>query len=116
MLGTACRLRLPLIKHRRGGISQQGVNLTISKISRKHKILMGSLNAINEVNQMISDSNKIFMDSKVEIALRGRLRINLYASEILSEMFLIEKFKVFFKYSDVDIFKRLRFLKYALAS
>lgn len=110
LMGGAKRLALPLVKHRRGGVSQ--VKMRFSYREKIDRLIRSANDSILERSEILRDAAKLGQD--VEHFLWGQLRLASYTSSILQATRFTEKLRLFTAYSDVPLSKRVRFIQLAL--
>lgn len=103
------RLPKPLIKHRRGGISQKSFPKT-----KKDLLLVAALDSVTELNQMLDDA--ICLGKKTEFLkiIDFKLQEYKYAVEVLRSNSKIKSIKIFYRTTNVPFFKKIRYLNYSL--
>jgi hypothetical protein len=110
LMGGAKRLALPLVKHRRGGVSQMKTRLSYrEKIDR---LIRSAHESLLERSEILQDAARLGL--QVEHFLLMQLRLASYTTSIFQATRFAEKLSVFKAYSDVPLSKRLRFIQLAL--
>jgi glycosyltransferase involved in cell wall biosynthesis len=112
MMGGAIRLPIPLVYHRRGGVSQPERPMLIG--SKKQRLLLGANANLIELNQFILDASKLGMGNAVKELVAPKYALETYTKNILESRRIFEKINFFIKSRNVYFSKRIRFLKYAL--
>jgi glycosyltransferase involved in cell wall biosynthesis len=110
MMGGALRIPVPLVKHRRGGISQLKRRYTYEQ--KKAKLLASARNSLLECQEISRDAK--LLSQQVEVYLGGQVNLALYMIEILEAVTFIEKCQIFFAYPSVSLNKRLRFFQFTV--
>lgn len=111
MKGGAKTLHKPLIYHREGGVTGFQSKNIYEKINRLKVV---SVSSIADSSQMILDSSSTIFAKILYQKLNKNLVTAKFINEVFSEKSSSQKIKLFFIYSDVSIFKRIRFFSYAM--
>jgi len=110
LMGGAKRLALPLVKHRRGGVSQ--VKKRFSYQQKIDRLIRSANDSILERSEILQDAAKLGLH--VEPYLLAQLRLASYTISIFQATRLAEKLSLFTAYSDVPLSKRVRLIQLAL--
>lgn len=111
LMGGAVRLPLPLIKHRRGGVSQQSINYSYNiKIKR---LIKSSFDTEFECKQMFNDAVALKANPKVFTKLNENLEIAFYKNRVLSAEKVREKKDIFFNSPNVSLLKKIRYFQFS---
>jgi len=112
MMAGAIRLPIPLIYHRRGGVSQPERPMLVG--SKKQRLLLGATANLIELKQFILDASKLDMENAVRELVVSKYALETYTKKMLESRSIFEKIKIFIKSGNVYFSKRIRFLKYGL--
>lgn len=112
LMNGAVRVAQPLVRHRRGGVSQQVKNYHY-EIKRK-KMIDSARDGILECHQMMSDALLFGLkDQKVLQVLEKKIRLGNFIYEMLSQSSVYAKFHLMAKSTDLPFFKRFRYFNFA---
>jgi len=109
MMGGAIRCALPLVKHRRGGISQARRLWTY--LEKKARLIKSSHEALLERDEILLDAACLGLD--IAWAVEESLHSNTYALRVLQADSTLQMFKYFFSSKMVSWGKRIKFLSFA---
>jgi glycosyltransferase involved in cell wall biosynthesis len=112
MMGGAIRLPIPLVYHRRGGVSQPERHMLIG--SKKQRLLWSANANLIELNQFILDASKLNMDNSVRELTDSKYALEIYTKNMLESRRIFEKINIFIKSRNINFSKRIRLLKYGL--
>ena len=112
LMNGAVRVAQPLVRHRRGGVSQQAKNYSY-EIKRK-KMVDSARDGILECNQMIGDALLSgFKCQDVIQVLENKIRLGNFICEMLSESSVYAKFQLMLQSTDLPFIKRFRHFNFA---
>lgn len=114
LLNGCSRLSKPLVMHRQGGISQPPKYLNHQ--SKKDRLLHGSKKSLIELHQMLEDAKLLNKYQQLYKLLQPTILLKEYIYAILSTENKIDVLTIFIKAKHISLIKRIRYLKYALAS
>jgi glycosyltransferase involved in cell wall biosynthesis len=113
LLNGAVRLDQPLVKHRRGGVSQKKKNY-VYEVKRK-KMVDSALDGILESKQMLSDAALCDLkDQDVLLTIKKKNQFSEFAYEMLSESNFWQKCVLMLRASELSFAKRLRYFQFAV--
>lgn len=112
MLGTAKRLPVALVFHRRGGLSQPTQSL--HGISKKKMLIHGLFQGQNELRQMLDDSKLLNQYKKLMSLIGPKYLEYSYGYKMLTSSNKNEAIKLFFTFKGIKMSKRIRYLNYAI--
>ena len=106
-LRSATRLALPLVKHRRGGVSQP----LIQKFElKKRRLIKGVKHGLHELSQILEDSEIIGVAEIIRPAHLRKINEYRYALEILNSKSLIHQIRLFLENNSIRLDKRIRYI------
>ena len=114
LMGGAIRLSLPLVKHRRGGITQQPKNHSYS--IKKEKLLQSSIDTLAECEQMRADASIFDCPAPVLIKIAETSLIAKYAHDILSARNFQEMYRLFQHTTGIPFAKKFRYFHFTAFS
>jgi hypothetical protein len=107
-MGGAIRLPIPLVKHRKGGISQQSSNY--SYFIKKEKLLQSALDTLHESDQMLRDASIL----GYSVLLLNKIAVTKATAQYSLNMILAknwkEQFNLFWHTKHIPLTKKFRFL------
>lgn len=112
LLNSVKRIEKPLVFHRRGGLSQPQKNYLYP--SKKEALLKGLSEGYVELNQMLEDSKRLNKGSEFLRFNGHAYNMYCYGQLILKSQTKFEALRIFITYRGVKIFKKIRYLNYAL--
>jgi len=112
LMNGAVRLNQPLVKHRRGGVSQAKKNY-VYEIKRR-KMLASSVDGNLECNQMLADAalNGLH-DHEVLSVIKKQIHLNEFICEIFAPNTLWRKCVLFYKENELPLAKRFRYFHFS---
>lgn len=114
ILKKSCfRLPEPLIKHRRGGVSQSTTN-SINK-NKKELLIQGVNSGLIELSQMIEDAKILGKEDDFLLLALPLYAEYEFASMILKSESKFDSIKKFFLTKNVRLSKKIRYLNYSIA-
>jgi len=112
LMSGAVRLGKPLVRHRRGGISQKQEH---GKKTYKYQELAKSCQrSLIEADQMLGDAKIIGFFAKVLPRIQQAQQTSSYGYQILTSADMREKISLFFKTPNISFAKRFRFGMHAI--
>ncbi len=111
MMGGARNLRMPLVKHRRGGISQIKTKLSLE--AKRKKLIQSAQAALVEREEMVQDA-KMLNIAGVENLLNDQLQLNSYVVALLEERRFSKQIEVVRKYKSVAVRKHVKYFGFAV--
>jgi glycosyltransferase involved in cell wall biosynthesis len=112
VMNGAVRLAQPLVKHRRGGVSQQAKNYNY--VAKRKKMIDSAKDGILESHQMMSDALQFGLKGhEVLTVLEKKIGLGSFISEMLSESSVYSKVHLMVKSTDLPFFKRFRYFHFA---
>ncbi|HQR86872.1 MAG: hypothetical protein B7Y59_11605 [Burkholderiales bacterium 35-55-47] len=112
LMNGAVRLDQPLVKHRRGGVSQRKKNY-VYEIKRK-KMLDSCLDGVLECKQMLSDAALCSLhEHQVLSDIKKEIELNVFAYEMLSLSSFSHKCALLFKENQLPFSKCFRYFQFA---
>lgn len=109
LMGGALRLPVPLVKHRRGGVSQSKKKLTYSE--KKLKLINSARFSLIERLEIINDAAMLGL--KVESNLDRQFKLANYMIAILEEASFFKRLLILVLSTGVPLVKKLRFFQFA---
>jgi len=109
LMGGAKRLPIPLVKHRRGGISQTKIRFSYQ--AKKLKLIQSAYESILERDELLRDAE--ILGKEIKPCLSSQLSLANYMISIFNASSGLSRLKVFITYSNVPFMKRLRFFQLA---
>lgn len=106
------RLPTPLVKHRRGGLSQP--TSKVSQKSKKMRLLKGVNEGLLELNQMLEDADYLGDKQPLFMMLKSKYFEYQYAFNTLTSEKKIDAIKTFLITNNVRISKKIRYLNYSI--
>ena len=114
LLGGASTVSKPLLKHRRGGISQQDSKHGYG--IKKQKLIKSALNSHAEANQMLSDALIIGCPDDILEALKTQKEIATFIQHMLLAENFLQKAKLFFLTKKIPWHKKFRYFQFSTLS
>ncbi len=112
LMNGAVRIAQPLVRHRRGGVSQQAKNYHYE--AKRKKLIESAQDGILECHQMMSDALLSGLkDQNILQVLEKKIRLGKFICEMLSESSVYTKFHLMAKSTDLPFFKRFRYFHFA---
>jgi len=109
----ASRLPSSLIMHRRGGMSQL-LNWKAIYRNKKDALLKSAENNLIEYHQFLNDANKLNRNDEFVTLYEHYRKHAEYGLKILTKEGFFAKLYIFFQHSNINFWKRIRYLGYAL--
>jgi len=115
LMNGAVRIAQPLVKHRRGGVSQQAKNYNYE--TKRKKLIDSAQDGILECHQMMSDALLSGLkDQNVLQVLEKKVRLGKFICEMLNEKSVLAKFHLMLTSTDLPFFKRFRYFQFSTFS
>jgi len=115
LMGGAVRIAQPLVKHRRGGVSQQAKNYNYE--IKRQKMIDSAHGGILECQQMMRDAQQSSLQNQdILQVLDKKLRLENYILQMLSASSVYAKFMLLTKATDLPFAKRFRFFQFSTFS
>jgi hypothetical protein len=112
LMNGAVRIAQPLVRHRRGGVSQQAKNYYYE--AKLKKMIVSAHDGILESYQMMSDALLSGLkDQDVLQVHEKKIRLGNFICDMLSESSVYAKFHLMAKSTDLPLFKRFRYFHLA---
>jgi hypothetical protein len=112
LMNGAVRIAQPLVRHRRGGVSQQAKNYHYE--AKRKKLIESAQDGILECHQMMSDALLSGLkDQNILQVLEKKIRLGKFICEMLSESSVYTKFHLMAKSTDLPFLKRFRYFHFA---
>ncbi len=111
MMGGAANLRMQLVKHRRGGISQTKTKFSIEQ--KRNRLIQSASAALLECDEIVLDAHMLGIVS-IETLLNEPLKLNNYVVALLKERFFWRQIEIARQYKSVAIRKHIKFLGFAI--
>lgn len=112
LMSGAARLDQPLVKHRRGGVSQREKNY-VYEVKRR-KMLDSCADGILECKQMLSDAALCELHGHQVLAvIHRKIEMNEFAHDMLSHSGLAQKWIRLFTANGLPFSKRFRYFQFA---
>ena len=108
LMGGAARLSMPLVKHRRGGISQQRKNYSYEV--KRQKLLSSAVHGMHEIGQMQRDAKLIGCDAEILEVLDLQVKLYEFETDMLLSTTLYSQIHLFINAPRLSLAKRLRYL------
>jgi glycosyltransferase involved in cell wall biosynthesis len=108
LMGGAVRLPIPLVKHRRGGMSQKGFQIG----HRRAEISRSMSFEILELQQFLRDATALNQQLKVEDVIRHRMAFCNSVLTLFKSSTPIKSLIVFWRSSEVPLKDRYRYSRY----
>lgn len=112
LMNGAVRLDKPLVKHRRGGISQKRED--DQKTYKDQELAKSCQRSLIEAQQMLEDAEKMGWSEQVLPYLRRAQQNNAYGYKILTSTDMREKISLFLHTPNISFAKRFRYGVHAL--
>ncbi len=109
LLGGAHSLHKPLVRHRQGGV---GSTTAFSAKSKGALLIKKAPIATADLNQMLEDAKKVSREAELLPALKKPMAEAKFTEEIAVTKGFKETFRLFQKYSDAPLLKRIRIYIY----
>jgi glycosyltransferase involved in cell wall biosynthesis len=113
-MGGAATISSPLLYHRRGGISQQGVKDSYDE--KIQKLISSAKNSQTEATQMLLDALVFRCEENIVNTLRIQKEMSEFVQNILLEDSLLRKIKLFISTKNIPWIKKFRFLQFSTLS
>jgi glycosyltransferase involved in cell wall biosynthesis len=115
LMNGAVRIAHPLVRHRRGGVSQQSKNYNYE--AKRKKMIDSARDGILECHQMMNDALLFGLKKQDTLQLLDKKALlGNFICEMLSESSVYEKFKLMAKSTDLPFFKRFRYFHFSTFS
>ena len=112
LMNGAVRIAQPLVRHRRGGVSQQAKNYYYE--AKLKKMIDSARDGILECHQMMSDALLSGLNDQDALqVLEKKARLGNFICEMLRESSVYAKFHLMAKSTDLPFFKRFRYFYFA---
>ncbi len=112
LMNGAVRLNQPLVKHRRGGVSQAKKNY-VYEIKRK-RMLASSVDGNLECNQMLADASLNGLhDHEVLSVIKKQIQLNEFICEIFAQNTFWRKCVLMCKKNELPVAKRFRYFHFS---
>ena len=111
LMGGALRLAQPLVRHRRGGVSNADSVKTYE--NQRNNLIASASQGIHEVDQYLSDALLLGVREEVIVYLRKLRRNFEFTIDCLNSKSLGERFRVILENNDVSFRTRQRFFLFA---
>lgn len=113
LMNGAVRVAQPLVRHRRGGVSQQAKNYYYE--AKRKKMIDSARDGILECHQMMSDALLSGLkDQDVLQVLANKVSLGSFICEMLNESSVYAKFHLMAKSTDLPFLKRFRYFHFAV--
>ncbi len=110
LMGGARRLALPLVKHRRGGLSQLKNRFNYQE--KKLKLINSAAESLLERAEILNDA--AVLGKQIEHYLRAQFELGHYIVAIFQKKSFFLRLKIFMHFSKVPFWKRFRFFQMAV--
>ena len=110
LMGGAKRLALPLVKHRRGGISQLQNRFNYQE--KRRKLISSASGSLLERAEILRDAE--ILEKSIDRYLSTQFELGSYIVSILQSESFNASFKAFIRFSKVPFWKRIRFFQFAV--
>ncbi len=111
LMGGAQRLAQPLVRHRRGGVSNSSISKTYS--TQRDNLLASAKQSIHEVDQYLSDAAKLGASVEVMAYLQKLHRKSEFIVSCLEAPSFTQRVELVLMFSDVPIRTRQRFFLFS---
>jgi glycosyltransferase involved in cell wall biosynthesis len=111
LTGSAIRLAEPLVKHRRGGVSQKERGADVYE--KRQEMIVGNLNSLEFIRQCIKDAKVLAQEDVVKTGFKDKLNYESMINSLFQSTSVFEAVKIAFVTKQVAVNKRIRFLTYA---
>ncbi len=111
LTGSAINIPEPLVKHRRGGVSEK--TRYVSVYTKRQEIVAGNEGNLEFTNQCIKDAKVLGQEEIVIAGFKSTKEQSRFAQNIFNSNSIIEKMKIAFGAKKIKLSKRIRFLIYA---
>lgn len=111
MMGGAHNLRMPLVKHRRGGISQTKTKLSLE--AKREKFIQAAQAALVEHDEIMQDANELKL-TEIENFLIDGYQLNKYVLDLLGEKSFSKQIEVARKYKSIAFRKHIKYFGFAI--
>jgi glycosyltransferase involved in cell wall biosynthesis len=108
LMGGAMRLPKPLVYHRRGGVSNDGRTID-SYTEKRAKLLASAIQAIDVIDQYLSDARKLDASEQMLTYLTQLQRTAVFTQYCLDENRFLKRLLLLVEFQDVSFSKRMRF-------
>ncbi|QWD62345.1 glycosyltransferase [Polynucleobacter sp. MWH-UH25E] len=112
LMGGIVRLPIPLVYHRRGGMTQQPDNFKFAY--RKKEIIRDFTREVEELKQFSKDAALLNMSSALDLIILQRKKYCASILELFQNPRSIKSLITFWKSSDVPLKDKVRYSKYFL--
>ncbi len=109
MMHGAARVAMPLVNHRRGGVSQ--TKKTFSYEEKKSKLVQSARSSLVESHEILLDAK--LLKKSTDGCLDGQVNLALYTIAIFEPSKFSQKLNIFFDFSTVALMRRLRFFQFS---
>lgn len=111
LIGSAIRVPEPLVKHRRGGVSQQEKSIDVYE--KRQEMRAGNLNNLVFIQQCILDAKVVDQEKIVEDGFENKINYGRMIEALFQSNSAFKAIKIVFITQKVSIAKKIRFLIYA---
>lgn len=109
LMGGALRVAQPLVRHRRGGLSQIKKSYTYEQ--KKIKLMDSAKNSLLESREILLDAH--LLSKQVDACLNDQMNLALYTVAVLEATSFIKKCEAFLAFPTVSLKKRVRFFQFS---
>ncbi len=111
LTGSAINIPEPLVKHRRGGVSEK--TRYVSVYTKRQEIVAGNEGNLEFTNQCIKDAKVLGQEEIVIAGFKSTKEQSRFVQNIFNSNSIIEKIKIAFGAKKIKLSKKIRFLIYA---
>jgi len=111
LTGSAFRLPEPLVKHRRGGVSQKEKSIDV--YVKCQELKASNLNSLVFIQQCILDAKAVDQEKIVEIGFETKINYGRMIEALFQSNSFFKAIEIVFMTPKVSIAKKIRFLIYA---
>ena len=112
LTGCAANISEPLVKHRRGGVSQKE-NHAIDVYKKRRELISGNLNSLEFIKQCMKDAKTLGQEKVAEAGFKDKIKFEQMVSGLFQSNSTLKALRIAFSTKEVSIFKKIRFLTYA---
>lgn len=111
LTGSAINIPEPLVKHRRGGVSEKTKYASV--YIKRQEIVAGNNGSIEFTQQCIKDAKVLGQEELVTAGFKSTIEQDQVIQQIFNSNSIIEKIKITFSAKQIKFGKKIRFLIYA---
>ena len=111
LTGSAITLHEPLVKHRRGGVSQKDKRIDVYE--KRIEMIAGNLNSLVFIQQCIEDAKTVGQEKIVEAGFKVKVKYGKMIDDLFRSNSVSKAIKIVWVTRQVSIAKKIRFLVYS---